>query len=138
MVHKTQWFDTAAITIKKKAYLGLKASVHAPLRGRLCSALLLLLLLVPQLLGVWVLQGLDGHSDLGAGLPLDAALVHHRRLYGDRVRPQHRKVEKELGAEVVVVGLHALLDLIGLGVQWDLKRTQKKRRKLLLNKKCPK
>ena len=101
----------------------LEASVHAPLRRGLRSTLLLLLLLLlPQLLGVRVLQGLDGHRDPGAGLPFDAALVHHRRLHGDRVRPQHGEVEQELGAEVVVVGLHALLDLVGLGVQWDLNR----------------
>lgn len=77
---------------------------------------------MPELLRIGVFQGLDGHRDLGARLPLDAALVHHGRLHADGVRAQHGEVEQELGAEVVVVGLHPLLDLVGLGVQWDLKR----------------
>lgn len=66
---------------------GLEVSLEAgiyttPLggRGRLgpsLLSLLLLLLVVAELLGVRVFQGLDRHSGLGPGLPLDAALVHN-------------------------------------------------------------
>lgn len=62
--------------------VSLEAGVYTtPLGGRGCLGpsllCLLLLLVVAELLGVRVLQGLDRHSGLGPGLPLDAALVHN-------------------------------------------------------------
>lgn len=96
----------------------LEASICAPLWGRLRPTLLQL---VAELLGVRVLQGLDRHRRLGAGLPLGATLIHHRGLHGDGVSAQDGEVEQELGAEVVVVGSHPLLDLIGFSVEWNLK-----------------
>ena len=107
--------------------LRLEAGVCAPLWSGLgpaaaAAALLLLLLqLVAELLGVRILQGLDRHRCLGPGLPLDAALVHHGGLNGDGVGAQDGEIEQELGAEIVIVGFYPLLNLIGLGVQWNLK-----------------
>lgn len=77
-----------------------------------------------ELLGVGVLQGLDRHSGFGPRLPLDAALVNHRGLHGDSVRAEDGEVEQELRAEVVVVGFHPLLDLVGLTLQRNLKGKQ--------------
>lgn len=74
-----------------------------------------------ELLGVRILQGFDWYRCLGPGLPLDAALVHHRGLHGDGVSAQDGEIQQELGAEVVVVGFYPLLDLIGFSVEWDLK-----------------
>lgn len=91
----------------------LEASVCTPLWSRLRSALLQLM---AKLLGVRVLQGLDRHCRFGPGLPLDATLIHNRGLYGDRVCAQDGEIQQELGAEVVVVGFHSLLDLIRFSV----------------------
>lgn len=102
----------------------LEASVCTPLWSRLSSTLLQLM---AELLGVRILQGFDRHRRLGPGFPLDAALIHHGRLHGDGVSAQDGEIQQELGAEVVVVGLHPLLDLISFGVEWNLKRGEKKR-----------
>lgn len=76
-----------------------------------------------ELLRVRILQGFDGHRRLGPGLPLDAALVHHGGLHGDRVSAQDGEIQQELGAEVVVVGFHPLLDLVSFSVEWNLKKS---------------
>lgn len=76
--------------------------------------------MVAELLGVKVLQGHDRHSGFGPCLPLHAALVHHGGLHVNRVAAQDGKDEQELGAEVVVLGLHLLLNFIGLADQWNL------------------
>lgn len=77
--------------------------------------------LVAELLGVWILHGLDRQCGLRPRLPLDAALVHHRSLHSDSMSAQDGKIEQELGAEVVIVGFHPLLDLIGCTLQRYLK-----------------
>lgn len=103
---------------QKLKHIFLEARVCSPLWGRLGSTLLEL---VAELLGVRILQGFDRHRRLGPRLPLCAALVHHRGFHGDSVSAKDGKIKQELGAEVVVVGLHSLLDLISFSVEWDLK-----------------
>lgn len=74
-----------------------------------------------ELLGVRILQGFDRHRRLGPGFPLDATLIHHGGLYSDSVSAQDGEIQQELGAEVVIVGLHPLLNLISFSVEWNLK-----------------
>lgn len=125
--------QTYCFYLHKKGLVGkhwtlLVARVGTPLGSGLRSTLLLLLLLQlkSQLLGVRVLQWFNRHSRLGPRFPLGATLIHHRRLHADDVGAQDGEVQQELGAEVVIVGLHALFDLVGFGVEWNLNKEKKK------------
>lgn len=73
-----------------------------------------------ELLGVRVLQRLDGHRGLGSCFPLGAALVHHGGLHRHQVGAEDGEAQQELCAEVVVVRLYALLDLIAFRIQRNL------------------
>lgn len=75
-----------------------------------------------ELLRERILHGFNAHCALGPGFPLHPALVNHTRLYRHTVAPRHREVQQDLSAEVVVMRLHSLLDLIGLGLERNLKR----------------
>lgn len=78
-------------------------------------------LLMAELLRERILHGFHAHCTRGPGFPLHPALVHHTRLHRHTVAPRHREVQQELSAEVVVMRLHPLLDLIGLGLERNLK-----------------
>lgn len=100
----------------------LEASICTPLWSRLSPTLLQLM---SDLLGVRVLQGFHRHCCLGPSLPLSATLIHYRGLHRDSMSAQDGKIQQELGAKVVIVGLDALLDLISFRVKWNLKSRDK-------------
>lgn len=108
-------YQAKTISSSKKASRAhlLEAVVNTPLRGGLGSTLLQL---VPELLGVWILKGFDWHRRFGSGLPLDAALIHHRGLHCDSVCAQNGEIQQELGAEVVIVWFYPLFDLIDFSI----------------------
>lgn len=102
----------------------LETSISAPLWCRLSSTLLQLM---AELLRVRILQWFYRYRRFGPGLPLCATLIHHRGLNSDSVSAQDGEIQQELGAKVIIVGFHTLLDLICFCVEWNLKRKQNRK-----------
>lgn len=74
-----------------------------------------------ELLWERILHGFNAHCTLGPGFPLYPALIHHTRLHRHAVAPRDEEVQQELSAEIVVMRLHPLLNLIDLGLERNLK-----------------
>ena len=81
--------------------------------GSCCPLLLslggVLLLLLP-LDGLIV--GLDQHRHVGAGVPLCASVIYDGRVYGDEVEAMRGEGQQHLAAEVVIVGICRLCQVV--------------------------